>query len=235
MAELAAFLPLEIGGELSPEDKAYRMLRDAVGKGGAAAPGTIEDAWRVARAEGLGVIGSVDEAAVVQAFAHLATYHIPYYEEILGIAPEPFLSEHERRVPVVEGWLGTREVSTDELQAALTAIDPRFELQAPDHDDAVTTQHGRAFEEWVPAPAYSADNTGRRYSILPNFSTDMIVVVKFDVGVGALTSDELLKLQRAKDLLNDRLASWVDFRVYTETGFIVGPGDQAGIVGVTAI
>lgn len=217
-------LPFEIGGGDSSSELAYRALKAAVGKGGSAAEGTIEAAWRWAKARALRA-GFCEGRAANCYFPGKTVDGIPVYEAILGLVPAPNATDEERRQDILPLWIGTDDVSVSWLEEQLQAIDSRFSIVTPDHDTVTVTKHGRAFEDWTPADpdACGPDFGGGRDSTgWPNYSGDFHCIVKYDLPAGAITMAAQNTIERAKVLLNEALPAWVDFMfVRTITGFVL--------------
>lgn len=213
--------PFRVGGGPTAAEKAYRVTRNAVGKGGSAANDSgIDGLWRRSKAKGLAAASSAKRRALLQAFPHLATDALPSYERTLGIVPSG--NETQRRAVVVPRWVRRPGRSIPDLEASLKAIDARFSLLHPSNETAATTQFGRAFgplHSSLESPEFGLDG----YSAYPNYSTDFIVRVLFDVGYsGGLTpADERLR-ESARVLLRSSLQSWVDFTIVTSVGFLTG-------------
>lgn len=210
-------IPFEIGGGPSSSEAAYNAMRSAVGIGGAAEDGTIEAAWRMARARGLRAAFCEGRVAA-QYFPDRCTDSIPAFEEILELAPSPDASDEARRQDVLDRWIDSSDYSTSGIEDRLQEIDSRFSIIDNDRDTATITQYGRAFEDWDPTDgdACGPDFGGRDCSDWPGYSSDFNCIVMFALDAGAITGAARKKIERAKDLLNRLLPSWVDF-MFTRT------------------
>lgn len=217
-------IPFEIGGGPSSSETAYFSMRSAVGEGGSAAEGTIEAAWRWARARGLRTAFCEGRAAA-NYFPDRCTDAINVYETILQTAASPNQSDEERRSLIIDKWIGTADVSTFGVEALLQRIDSRFSVLDNDHELGTTTMFGRAFEDWDPSdsaacgPAFDGDVKSTEW---PNYSSDFNFIVQFAIDAGTITSEAVQKLERAKTLLNDVLPAWIDYMITrTSIGFIL--------------
>jgi hypothetical protein len=209
--------PFRVGGGPTPSSRAYTVIRDAVGEGGSAPNDRgIDGLWRRSRAKGLAAATSSTRRALLQAFPHLATDLLPYYERILGIAPPTGATEPQRVDEVVERWTRVAIRSTPELEAALQVIDPRLSLLHPTDATSITTQGGRVFE------AHDSTDEGPAFALpgglsqLPNFSTRHVVSVRFTLGYdGVPNLADQRVIERARELLRTALGSDTDFTIST--------------------
>lgn len=215
-------MPFEVGGGPSSSELAYEAMRAAVGLGGAAEDGTIEAAWRMARARGLRA-AFCDGRAAANYLPDRATDALPVYEEILDVVAAPGTSDQERRDAVTDRWTQVPDATTAALQAELQEIDALFSIIDGDRDSAATTVLGRAFEDWTPSdpdasgPAFGG---GRKSTLWPNYSSDFHCLVLYALSAGAITVSARNNIERAKALLNEALPAWVDFLFSrTTTGF----------------
>ena len=217
-------IPFEIGGGPSSSELAYQALRAAVGAGGSAADGTIEAAWRMARARGLRA-AYCDGRAAACFFPDRSVDSIPVYEAVLGLVSSIGASEEERRQANVVKWVGLDDVSSPAVEEALQAIDPLFSLLDTDRVTAVTTEHGRAFEDWTPAdpdacgPAFGG---GRSSTGWPNYGSDFHCLILYALPSAALSAANRRTIEAAKAVLNEMLPAWIDWLfTRTITGFIL--------------
>jgi len=213
-------LPFRVGGGPTPAQRAYSTLRQAVGTGGSAPNDRgIEGLWRRSEAKGLAAASSHCRRALNQAFPHLATDLLPYYERILGLVPEVGATEAQRRDAVVPLWTKRANNSSPSVLLQLQRIDSRLSLLNPPHSGAATAQFGRAFaplDASLEAPAFGL---ARGHVQFPNYSTDTIARVLFAVGhSGPLSNEELRIVQRARVLLRDVLPSTTDFTIVVDDG-----------------
>lgn len=223
-------LPSRLGGGPGEAAKAYDLLRRAVGEGGSAEDDSgIEGLWRRAKARALAAGTSAYRRAVLQAWPHLSTDALPYYERVLGIVPTTGTTEEDRRRAVVTRWTAKLSAVRGSLEDALQAIDARFSLVHVSHDLATATVAGRTFgplDSSLETPAMSA-------ATWAHYSTDHHLQVRFAAGyTGALTLADQRRVEAASDLLRQRLPAWVTFEVSTGDSFVVGESGL-GTVGVS--
>ena len=214
-------IPFEIGGGPSSSESAYLAMRSAVGEGGAARDGTIEAAWRMARARGLRAAFCEGRAAA-QYFPDKCTDSIEVFESILELAPSPDASDEDRRQDIVDRWVDSIDYSTSGIEERLQEIDSLFSILENDRDTATVTQYGRAFEDWDPTDgdACGPDFGGSDSSGWPNYSSEFNCIVMYALSAGSITSASKKKIERAKALLNRLLPAWIDFMfTRTDTGF----------------
>ena len=225
-------LPFRVGGGPTPAQSAYRTLRQAVGEGGSARDDRgIEGLWRRSEAKGLAAASSHCKRALIQSSPQYATDLLPYYERTLGLVPQG--SEAARRDALVPLWTKRSENAMPVLLEQLQRMDTRLSLLDFPHSEATTAQFGRAFAplEFSEEPPF---NLARGHVQFPNFSTDSIVSVLFDVDhEGVLTNAELLVVERVNVFLRDALPSTTDFTIVVD----VGAGGETGLwhVGMTPI
>ncbi len=223
-------LPFRCGGGPTPSSKAYAFLRGAVGEGGSAEDELgIDGLWRRSRAKGLAAAGSSKRRALLQFFVHIATDAIPYYERLLGVTPPTGASLTARREVVVAGVTAQLDAAIPQIALQLQAIDARLALLDVPPNRSRYTHFGRAFG---PLDASLEDDFGPNHHLTaPNYATDFVMIVHFDVGYGgALTAADARIRERAVVLMLKLLPSWVSFRIVTATGFILdeSPLDLTG-------
>lgn len=201
-----------VGGGPSDVEAIWQALRDAVGKGGAAAEDTIEDLWRQARARAIAFSSASMERAALQVFPNLATDWIEYYESLLGVVPPVGATEQDRRDEIARRFARELRADGQNLLTALQEIEPTSELLAVDPDKTTVAQFGVAFNARPYTAPFGTDNA----SNYPAYSTDMIVTVRITLEVG-VTQIPVLTYQRQEETLNELLPAWVDFAV-TQVG-----------------
>lgn len=223
-------LPFQLGGGLDEPQKAYAMLRAAEGIGGSA-PNEygIDGLWRRARALVLAAAGSPYRRAILNAFPHLATDLIPYYERLLGLRPAPGETETDRRNAAAAAWIAKASAAIPDILSTLQAIDSRFSI-IPVSDDNHTYSHdGRWFGGLDPLePAFGVPNV----SLVAGYTTRYILRVRFSVGrVGKLLPSERNALAAANSKLRVLLPPWWDWTITTSTGFLcdTSPMDITGL------
>jgi hypothetical protein len=228
-------LPFRVGGGPTPTQRAYETLRQAVGEGGSAPNDRgIEGLWRRSEAKGLAAGASHCRRALLQAFPHLATDLLTYYERILGIIPETNATEAQRRVVVTEAWTKRAASDTPTLAERLDAVDPRFSIIESPHEQAATVQDGRVFGPLATDLEEPPFVLERGHVQCPAYSSDQVVRVLFAVGhTGPLTSAELAIVERARAVLRDALPTTSDFSIAVDSGADATPGRWH--VGVTPI
>ena len=222
-------LSLALGGGPSPQEEIYDAMFQNVGDGIQGPPDSLVEKWRNARARGIAVF-TQDDRATAQAFPNISTDYLPVWEDILGIPPTPGASIAQRQATVLTAYTRTIDASFPKLTASLQAIDPLMSILLIPHDLIRTTVPARAFEDWNPAspqasgPPFNlsaSGGAGTTATAFPNFSDDFVLIVLFDVGVGVLSVANQRKFAEAQALLNESLPAWVDFRLFTECGFIL--------------
>ncbi len=226
------FLPLQVGGEPTPEEKAYRALRSNVGlRGSARDPNTVEDTWRWSKAIGLAAVSAFDERALYQSFPDTATDRVKNYEELLRIVAASTSTDEDRRRAIAALWTLKHEVAGPDLRAALSEIDPRLSVLEQTAASSSTTYHGRAFEDHDANESFASPAGTYRSTAFPNYADDFVVTVLFNVGgSGVPTVSDARVVSSVETLLNDRLPAWVNFRIVTSVGFILdtSPLDVTG-------
>jgi len=101
--------PFEWGGGPTPDEAIYHAWRDALGSLPAKDDTGIDGLWRQCRSSAIASVATFCERAVLQAFPHVATDHLPLWEDYLGVLPAG--TEEERRADVVEAY--TRQPRAD--------------------------------------------------------------------------------------------------------------------------
>ena len=213
-------MPLRLGGGPSPVEAIYKHLKACVGDGFSGDDGTIEAYWRWARARAMWAACD-DERAAMQAFPERATDTIPMYEDILGLQPAG-RDDESRRQEIVNIWYAAAYGDHDTLEAALLAIDSRFDTLVQVEAYGATTGAGRAFEDYIPTTNPPPFGGGRSETKVPNFSHRLRFYARLDIGAGIPSSTDRNSIARAKAMLDKRLPAWVDHRVITHIGFFVG-------------
>lgn len=214
-------LPFQIGGGPSKAKRIHKAMRDCVGVGGSSPDGSIRDAWFFAKARGLAA-GLSDMRAANQAWPDIATDHLPVYEELLGRYPAPNESDQSRRNALTVLWTSTNSAITSEIDAALDEIDSDFVVKDVLRERTIITQNGRGFQDELPA---DPDASGPPFNIgkhteWPNYSTEFKCYVEL-AKTGSTTAKILRDIEAAKQVLRDRLPSWVDFVIFMDEGFIL--------------
>lgn len=221
-------LSLALGGGPSPQEEVYDAMFQNVGDGIQGPEGSLVEKWRNARARGIAVFTN-DERATAQAFPEISTDYLPVWEDILDIPPSPSASIAERQSTVLAAYTRVIDASFPKLTSGLQEIDPLLSILLIPHDLIRTTVPGRGFQDWDPASVQASGPpfrlgsgaVGDDATAFPNFSDEFILTVLFDVGAGVLTVANQRKFAEAQALLNESLPAWVDFRMFTECGFIL--------------
>jgi hypothetical protein len=201
----------------------HLFLRHAVGVGGRADEGTLEDDWRRAKARALAA-GFAARRGVFQYWPQTTTDLLEEWESALGLRRQT-LNEQGRRDQIVE--MLTRDVHADgpTVTDALQEIDPLFSIVDYDEDTScVVGCHGRAFGDWIPGsgacgPAFGFAG-GVTGSILPNLSHRFRVFVLYNIGA-LPTVDQLRNITAAGVVLAEYLPAWVDWEIGIFSGFHV--------------
>lgn len=217
-------VPFRVGGGPTNSQRAYAVLRQAVGEGGSAPNDRgIEGLWRRSEAKGSAAATSSTRRAYLQAFPQCATDALPYYERILGLVPQG--SEAERRALVVALWTKRGETPTPVLLDQLRALDSRLSLIETPHSQAGTTQYGRAFAPLDPSLEAPVFGLSRGHVQFPNYSTDSIVRVVFAVAhTGPLIESELSVVEQVRRLMRTALPADIDYTIAVDVGLGGAPG-----------
>lgn len=209
--------PLEMGGGPTEIERTYQMLRAAEGKGAASTDDeSIEALWRQSLAKGVGLVGTFDERAALQAFPDKATDLLPYYERLLHTEPAPTASQEERRQTAASRFTASAGFLHAEIEASLQAIDARFVVEIPDQEVCTTTHWGRWFQDYAASEPFGG---GRRSTLLPNYATEFIFIAVMDLGGAFPTPEESRAILRAQRHLAEVLPAWDAIAVVTSFGF----------------
>lgn len=208
-------LPYHCGGGPSGVERIYSAMRRVVGTGGSAPDQSgLDGLWRRCRAHGIAAAWSAVERATLQFFPHLATDGLPYYSRVTGLVQGRDEPDAAIRQRVWAAFVASLRADCPSIAMDLAALDARVSLLEPDM--TVTTQHGRAFG---PLPGATED-PAMVTSVCPNYSTDFVLYVLFDVGhEGALTTSEQRTLKQIESYLRGVLPAWVTFVILTDDGF----------------
>lgn len=223
MASFGGFgkFPFKLGGEPSHQEKAYNALRSMVGEGGSPPQDplgetTLDGVWRRAKANGLGALASLGEAALYQGFPTTVTDELKSYEEIVGAYLRPDASDEERRQAVTQRWVSPLESSYPAFTDALEIVDARFSILTPAHANARYTHEGKVFD----SPGNNYFDQRHDHSKFPNFADEHVVAALLDVGEGVVPAGAVGVLKnRAEQLLGNALPAWNDFAVLLDVGF----------------
>lgn len=216
--------PFECGGGPTTLDQIAEALKQMVGRGGSAADGTIEAAWRYARATAI-YSAQATERALAQFFPDTASTYLEVWEDVLGITTNTALPDATRAAAVHERLARQIDAAAPGLEDTLQEIDTRFVLLHQGRDTTRCTEPGRAFEDWLPADPDADGPPYHRYGLrkctaYPNYSDDFCCIVQFTIPAGAIPSGEQQRaIAQAAGKLCEVLPAWVDFRFVTDVGF----------------
>lgn len=229
-------LPLELGGDPSSTEAAYKALRSMLGKNGVAVSEDGIDGLELAcEAMGLAAISAFDERAALQAFPSLAIDAIAWFEDILLIKPDPAATEQDRRVAAALAWVQVFSSEIPTLEQELKTVDTRFRVLDTAWANSKTTIFGRAFQPGVTSteqPPFDPDGS-KPFSDWPKYSSRDIVVALLDIGTGtSLTAEELRIHAAGRRLMRNAIPAWNEAVVITEIGLTAGES-PVGFAGVT--
>lgn len=211
--------PVEYGGGETLVEGLYLALRSAEGTGGSAPDDdlSVDGLWRSVKARAIASVASSGERAALQAFPDRATDALAYYERLTGLTPSPDQSDQERRERSAVRFAGQQRADLPALEQSLQRIDSRISLLSPSHAEAVTTVHGRAFEDLAATLPFGG---GRMSTAFPNYSTDFVLYVLMELGDGAQpNAAERQALADVAELCAEVLPAWNNFSVATHRGF----------------
>jgi len=207
-------VPFEVGGGDTEDERVYQAMRRAVGDGGVAVTENgIDGLWRRCKAGAIASLNTFPERAALQAFPHLATDHIPVYEEELGITPAAAATDVARRADITAAYTRKIQATGPDLATQLSAIDPRTSLLDIPRATSGVVALGKAFQPQDGTPSYGG---GRLSTSFPNFSTEFHVPVILNLGASPVPGpgDQLI-IARIKRTLRDVLPAWVSSAVIT--------------------
>lgn len=194
MSSLGPWDDVSVGGDQSKTEQIWQALRSAVGKGGSGPEESLEDSWRIAKAQTIAAVCSMAERAVLQAFPDAATDHLAHWERKYGIVPAS-LVEQDRRDSVVARYRQRPRADGPSIGEAIAELgDFVIEHMPQDHTATVAAGFPQA---------------GNVY----NFSDSFVLRIKTSETNIDVDTSEL------KRYLNRVLPSWVDWRVVNSVGF----------------
>jgi hypothetical protein len=228
--------PFQLGGGTSDSEQVWAALRSAVGRRAGDAPiepeGGIADAWRWAKAKAIAAALSSSERAALQIFPAIAEDRLDMYEAILLLPGADTLAE--RQEAAANAWTSTFELDIPHVTAALQRIDPALSIDVVDPVRSVTTNFGQVFESHNGATFGTGVAAGVKSAKLPNYATDFILLVRYTLAAGQPRIPTETRAAVAK-YLNAALPSWVDWTLYTATGFLLDGGpDGTSLLDETA-
>lgn len=227
---LAEELPPAFGQNTNPVNiewavgDIYDAMFQNVGDGLQSHPGSIVEAWRFARAEGVHTYVR-DARAFLQFSPNTATDHIPRFESILGFNLDPELTTEQKQEVLSRRYTRVADATGPTLEDELKEIDPAFELYTVPFEYTSTTDLGvRAFEDWDPDDALSSGprfdpNSGRTFTAIPNYGSSFKVHVFLNTGGGEVDDTKKRAIIQAETLLAEMLPAWTDFVIFQAGGF----------------
>ena len=113
------------------------------------------------------------------------------------------------------------------LLEQMREFNPNVEIVTVSRTLGRETQHARGFEDHDPTsskasgPAFAlVDGTaGTKATSVPNFSTDLILVVHAPALGPAWSKADAAATSQIRELLERELPAWMDMRIYAECGF----------------
>ncbi len=231
MVALGNPLSFELGGGPSPQEQVYNVMFQNVGDGIRSTPDSLVEKWRFARARGIAAF-SMDDRAATQAFPDLSTDYLPVWEDILSIIPNPSASEAERQAIVLAEYTRVIDATFPNLETKLKDIDSLISIILLPQAFTRITSPGRGFQDWDPSASDASGppfnlgpigvtGAGPDQTALPNYSSNFILYVLFDVGAGAISVSNQRTLAEISELLNESLPAWVDLNLFTACGFVL--------------
>ena len=210
MAQLGQLNPLPhvVGGASSRAEEHYIALRSAVGEGGAARQGTLEDYWRACKAEWMATALIAPERAVEQVLPHIATDALPYYQRLLGVRGVGEIETQRREAAAAFTFKPKAQVP--EIKVSLQALDAAFTVDEPPTDRTTSTRLGKMFPLRGNEGVLGVNDW-------PNYSTDFVQRVRYSLPAGATTIPAPVR-RLAEEHLNEVLPAWIDFQISVAAG-----------------
>ncbi len=226
-------LPFQVGGGETDTETIWRGLRSVVGEGGCGPEHGLEDSWRQVKAQAIAADAAAIERAMLQGIPGKQTDHLEVYEDLLGLARAA--TETERQSAVAAAITAQISADVPTLRARLQAIDPALDVENVAYANATTTHFGKAFGPRTGGPAYgSGQSSGIHATGWPNYASDFVLHVRYTLPSGA-TIPPADVLAAARRMLNEALPAFVDFEIYTSTGFYLDGGvDGTSLLDLTA-
>lgn len=224
-------MAFEIGGGPSAQEQIYAAIKSAVGEGNSADGGvydTIAEAWRFAKSRGLAIY-LADDRAIAQHTPVTASDKLATFERLLGVHFSKGVTQEARRAALIEKYTYEIDDTTAGLLAALQKINPAVEIQRLGRELGRESQFGRAFEDYDPnsfkasGPAFAMHHApaGDKCTLFANYSSDFVLLVQSPIVLASFGEHDKHILEQLKNLLNENLPAWVDFRLYVNCGFIL--------------
>jgi hypothetical protein len=212
-------IPFVLGDAVSPTEASYTSLKSMVGEHGYGSDTGIEGEWRLAKAVALGALSTGDERAVLQAYPQEASDFVPVYEAQFGITTNELEGIEPRAKRIAEQYTTVPRTWGAELQAALTALDPRITLLHLPYEKVDITHHGRPFDTSnEPSRPFAQPGVDYTISAYPNVEGDTTVIVLFELDPGAMpTANNIETRTKIVSLLNTVLPSWCDFTILLDS------------------
>lgn len=222
--------PFQLGGGETRTESVYKALRRNVGVGGAGPLESIEDLWRIAKAQAIAASMSQVERAFTQAFPNLATDHLPLLEEELAVPREA--TDHERRVTVAEAYTRVAPADIPNITQDLLDLSPYYSVINHARSGSIIAHQGKALAPLSGTPAYNFGG-GTQF---PCYSTHHYLFVGWDVAASGLATPDATLLDRTERFLNEALPSYVDWQIsQLQTGFFLDGGvDGTSLLDITA-
>lgn len=219
--------PRHYGGTPSPPKRVHRALRSAMGTAnGKKRDNTgplhgIEDGWRQAKARAIETQQRFDELAMLQFFPQRSTALLPDHELTLGLPSTGSLTARQAAADAKQNDRAKADNPT--LTALLQAIDSNLSILSQDDATSITTIPGRWVEPHGSYPGFDSGTGNLTASLLPNYSTRYITLVRW---TGATSTPPQDKLDKVIATLNDKLPAWQDWRLENESAtYIAGFSD----------
>lgn len=224
--------PFELGGGPTDTETLYLELRKAVG-GAAGPPDSAEDVWRQCKAATIAAALAAIERAALQALPLWATDHLEVYETLLRIPRAA--TERERQIACATALVQQLGADIPSIRTDLKKMSPKLDVDSVAYAQAVIGVFGKMFAPRDASVPYGSGlNAGFAATSWPNFSTDFVLHVRYSLAAGeTIPGAELLA--QVKRYLCNVLPSWVDFVIYTGTGFYLDGGvDGTSLLDLTA-
>jgi hypothetical protein len=207
-------IPFQIGGGTTELQRTWFEMRKSIGENGAGPLGGLEDSWRFAKACGLTKCTTMGRRALMQFFPHLATDHLPVYENLLRVPRETH--DEERRIAVAAKFTLQLSAVVPAIRAALVALDAGLDVVLQSEAQSVNFQPGKMLR---PRDGTAAAYGVQARSNFPAFSSHFVMTVLWS-GLGASLPPASTRAS-VERYLNDVLPSWVDWRIVNAVGFFL--------------
>jgi hypothetical protein len=225
--------PFELGGGPTDTEAIYLEMRKAIGEGAAGPADSAEDVWRQCKAATIAAAMAAIERAALQALPLWATDHLEVYETLLRIPRAA--TTFERQVACAVALTEQLGADIPSVRVDLKKISAKLDVDLVAYAQALTTVFGKMFAPRDGSIPYGSGVTaGLLATGYPNCSTDFVLHVRYTLDVGETIPPADL-LARARRYLCNVLPAWVDFAIYTGTGFYLDGGpDGTSLLDLTA-